>query len=104
MNNLKKEIVVNSLSLYEYLSTYGVDRFNTKEDIILLSFMDDILKQNCYYDFIDECNIMDIEKFINHILHSNPQLRYCRIKLDDYKNLGGKQNIDTYKLIKGRTN
>lgn len=104
MNAIKNEQITNSLRLYNYLSIYGIDKFNTKQDIILISFMEDILKQNCYYDLLDECSFLAVEKFINYILHSNPQLAYCRIKLDDYKNLGNKQNIDTFKRLEGKTN
>lgn len=104
MNNIKREIFGSTMSLKKTLETYGIDRYNTKEDIILLSLIDDILSQNCYFSFLNQCSLTNILRMANCIRNKNPQLKYCRIDLNDYINLGDKQNIDTYKLIKGRTN
>lgn len=100
MNNIDRTILTNSLMIYEYLSIYGIDRHNTKEDIILISMIKDLLYNNCYFDLVDECTMWKIKKILSNILNRNPQLRHCRINLDDYKNLGGKQNITTYQIIK----
>jgi hypothetical protein len=99
MNNINKEILYNGKFIYDYLSVYGVDRYNTKKDLILLSHMRNILELNCYYNVLNECSINNIYSFISKILNNNPQLKYCRINVNDYKNLGSKQNIDTYKRI-----
>lgn len=100
--NIKKEILANAIRLSEYLSVYGIDKYNTKGDILILSLIDEMLEQNCYFDFIDECTFRNIKRYLAKLLHSNPQLMYCRMNLGDYINLDGKQNIDTYKLIKER--
>jgi methylmalonyl-CoA mutase N-terminal domain/subunit len=100
MNNLKREIIENTLSLYKYLEIYGVDRHNTREDISLLILIQDILENNCYYNLLDNISFSNIVKVIEHTLHSNPKLKYCRIDITDYKNLGGVQNINTFQIIK----
>lgn len=99
MNYTKRNILDNSLNIFSYLEVYGVDKFNSKRDIILLSFIDDILTTNCYYELIDECILKKIYKIYTDIINSNPQLKYCRINLEDYKNLGGPQNIKTYQQV-----
>jgi len=97
---MRKELLNSSLKLYEYLSVYGVDRHNTKEDIILLWLIRDILEQDCYFSLLDECSHKNLMILFRKIQHTNPQLKYCRFNLDDYKNLGNKQNIDTYRIIR----
>ncbi len=100
MKNVKKTILVNSVQLYKKLSIYGIDRYDTKRDILLLSIIDDILSNNCYFNFLDLKTLMCIEKILEKTLRKNPSLKNCRIDINDYKNLGGKQNITTYQIIK----
>jgi len=100
MNFAKREILDNTMNVYKYLEIYGVDKFNSKEDIILISLIDDILTVNCYYNLLTECMLKKIHRILTDILNNNPQLKYCRINLDDYKNLGGLQNIKTYQKVK----
>lgn len=99
MNDINREILQNGVFLYRYLAKYGVDRYNTKRDLILLIWIKDLLEQNCYYDILNECMYNKLIGLIEEILHNNPQLKYCRKELWDYKNLGDKQNIDTYKNL-----
>ncbi len=99
MNELRKELLVNSINLYDFLGVYGVDRFNTKEDISIISLIEEILAQNCYYNLLSECDFKVIDKVLNTIKHRNPMFKYCRLDISDYKNLGNKQNIRTYQII-----
>jgi len=75
VNNLQKEIVNNTLFLYNYLSIYGVDRFNTKRDLVLLAMWEEILSSDCYFGLIRECSLKAVLNEINRILRTNPQLR-----------------------------
>ena len=104
VNKLKKEIVNNTLFLYEYLSIYGIDKFNTKKALVLLAMYDEILSSDCYFGLVSECVHAKVLDHIRRILKNNPQLRWCRFDINDYVNMGDPQNIDTYKLLKGRTN
>ena len=99
MHNNKKEFLASSINLYEYLKVYGDDPHHTKEDLLVLALIRDIVEQNCYFNFLTECTFTNIGHIIMEILHGNPKLKYCRFKLDDYKNLGGKQNIDSYRRL-----
>ena len=98
-NDINNVILQNGMYLYKYLAHYGVDHYNTKRDLILLIWIKDILEQNCYYDILNECMYTKLVGIVNNILNNNPRLKYCRIDLWDYKNLGEKQNIDTYKNL-----
>ena len=100
MNGLRKELLINSINLYEYLSVYGVDRHSTKSDLVILSLIEEILSQNCYYDILTECDFTNINKVLTTIKNDNPMFKYCRLDITDYKNLGGKQNIKTHQIIK----
>jgi hypothetical protein len=100
MNQLNRNIWDNSLNIFNYLSIYGFDNYNTKEDLIIISLIKDLLDVNCYYEFIGECQYKNLMNVYNQIFNNNPQLKYCRINLNDYKNLGGPQNILTYQIVK----
>lgn len=99
MNDVNNVILQNGLFIYDYMAVYGVDKYQTKRDLILLIFLQDILIQNCHYDLLNECTYNAILNLIETILNRNPQLKYCRVELWDYKNLGGPQNVDTYKNL-----
>lgn len=99
MHNINREILGSSLALKQRLEVYGTDKYNIKEDIILLSLIDDILTQNCYYEFLDKCSLKSLIKAAKCIRDSNPTLKYCRVDLNNYKNLGNDQNITTFQLI-----
>lgn len=104
MNNLKKEIYNNALFLYfTYLPHYGNDKHKTKKSILLLAMIEDLLKNNCHYGFVDSRSLGYINKFVQDILDHNPLLKYCRIDLDQYNNLGDSQYIEKYQVIKEDT-
>jgi len=104
MIELKKEILNNGLYLYyNYLSHYGIDKYGTKKDLLLLSCINEILENNCHYDLIDVKSLDNIHRLYRHILHRNPQLKYCRKNLDNYNNLGDAQFIEKYQRIKNIT-
>lgn len=92
-------LLQNGLYIYSYLAKYGYDKYATKRDLMLLFFLNDILEENCHYDVLNECAHRKVLKLITNILNRNPQLKYCKKEFFDYKNLGGPQNIDTYKLL-----
>ena len=97
--NLKNEIFETGLFLYDkFLSHYGVDRHNTKKDLLILSCIDEMLEDNCYYDFISERELGCINRFYSYIRNKNPQLKYCRKEIN-YNNLGDAQWFEKYRLI-----
>ena len=101
MNNIRLTIYNNFKHLYhKYLPIYGVDKYNIKKDLILLTFIDEILYNECFYGVMNECRYNRVLEFTNHILRSNPKLGYCRVDIDcNYNNLGDPQNIRKYQVI-----
>lgn len=74
MKNINKEILQNSLSLREYLHVYGIDRFNVKEDLSLLSLISYILENHMD---LSECEINILYDSYKYILNSNSKLEVC---------------------------
>jgi hypothetical protein len=100
MKGIDEEIYKTGLFFYfEYLQHYGVDRYNTKKSLLILSCIDELLDNNCYYDIIDENSLSNINRFYNYILSKNPQLKYCRKCNLNYNNLGNAQNIQKFQMI-----
>ena len=101
MEGIGQEIYHNGLFLYfEVLPILGIDKHNSKKDLLLLAMIDDLLTNNCYYEFIDSNAYGYIKDFYHHILNRNPQLKYCRVDIDNrYNNLDGKQFIEKYQMI-----
>jgi hypothetical protein len=100
MTDISKTVLVNAISLYDYLAIYGFDKYHSKEDLILLSFIDEIIRENCNHGLITECIYKKMQKLISDILDKNPSLKYCRIFEKNYKNYSDSQNIRSYQLIK----
>lgn len=74
MKNINKEILQNSLSLKEYLHVYGIDRFNVKEDLSLLSLISYILENHMD---LSECEINILYDSYKYVLNSNSRLEVC---------------------------
>lgn len=74
MKNIHKEILQNSLSLREYLHLYGIDRFNVKEDLSLLSLISYILENHMD---LSECEINILYDSYKYVLNSNSKLEVC---------------------------
>ena len=74
MKNINKEILQNSLSLKEYLHIYGIDRFNVKEDLSLLSLISYILENHMD---LSECEINILYDSYKYVLNSNSKLEVC---------------------------
>lgn len=74
MKNINKEILQNSLSLREYLHVYGIDRFNVKEDLSLLSLISYILENHMD---LSECEINILYDSYKYVLNSNIRLEVC---------------------------
>lgn len=74
MKNINKEILQNSLSLREYLHMYGIDRFNVKEDLSLLSLISYILENHMD---LSECEINILYDSYKYVLNSNSRLEVC---------------------------
>ena len=74
MKNINKEILQNSLSLKEYLHVYGIDRFNVKEDLSLLSLISYILENHMD---LSECEINILYNSYKYILNNNSRLEVC---------------------------
>ena len=100
MKTFKQGLLSNSLRIYDYISIYGLDRYNSKKDIMLLLLIEDMLSEDCYFEMLDHYTLNILYSARDFILNRNPQLQYCRRSLNNYYNLDGRQNIDTYKQIK----
>ena len=74
MKNINKEILQNSLSLKEYLHIYGIDRFNVKEDLSLLSLISYILENHMD---LSECEINILYDSYKYVLNNNSRLEVC---------------------------
>ena len=74
MKNINKEILQNSLSLREYLHMYGIDRFNVKEDLSLLSLISYILENHMN---LSECEINILYDSYKYVVNSNSKLEVC---------------------------
>lgn len=74
MKNINKEILQNSLSLREYLHVYGIDRFNVKEDLSLLSLISYILENHMD---LSECEINILYDSYKYVLNNNSRLEVC---------------------------
>lgn len=74
MKNINKEILQNSLSLREYLHVYGIDRFNVKEDLSLLSLISYILENHMD---LSECEINILYDSYKYVVNNNSRLEVC---------------------------
>lgn len=74
MKNINKEILQNSLSLREYLHMYGIDRFNVKEDLSLLSLISYILENHMD---LSESEINILYNSYKYVLNNNSRLEVC---------------------------
>jgi hypothetical protein len=74
MKNINKEILQNSLSLKEYLHMYGIDRFNVKEDLSLLSLISYILENHMD---LSESEINTLYNSYKYVLNNNSRLEVC---------------------------
>jgi hypothetical protein len=74
MKNINKEILQNSLSLKEYLHMYGIDRFNVKEDLSLLSLISYILENHMD---LSESEINILYNSYKYVLNNNSKLEVC---------------------------
>lgn len=74
MKNINKEILQNSLSLKEYLHMYGIDRFNVKEDLSLLSLISYILEN---HRDLSESEINILYNSYKYVLNNNSRLEAC---------------------------
>lgn len=74
MKNINKEILQNSLSLKEYLHMYGIDRFNVKEDLSLLSLISYILENHMD---LSESEINILYNSYKYVLNNNSRLEVC---------------------------
>lgn len=74
MKNINKEILQNSLSLKEYLHMYGIDRFNVKEDLSLLSLISYILENHMN---LSESEINILYNSYKYVLNNNSRLEVC---------------------------
>ena len=74
MKNINKEILQNSLSLKEYLHIHGIDRFNVKEDLSLLSLISYILENHMD---LSESEINILYNSYKYVLNNNSRLEAC---------------------------
>ena len=87
MHNIDKEIFEDSLFLYKYLEKFGVDKHETKRDILIVSMLYDIIKHKELIDDCLKCCLSKVYSTLRHVVDSNPQMKYCRQCLTDYNNI-----------------
>lgn len=90
---LRESNISNTHFLYEYLSKYGVDKYNLREDIILTSFIAEILKMN-------KKTNMEINLYASaaYIFQSNKKMKICRCRDCDYEPETTKPKILSFRL------
>ena len=71
----------------------------TKQDLLMLSNIDDIIRQSCYFDLLDDDSLNTLITISHKIINANPRIIHARYSLNDYRNLGKSQNTLTYARI-----
>lgn len=75
VQRIQNSILSNSLLLYNYTGVYGVDKYDTKIDLLNLSFLLELID---YYKVSKDKTVSkDLYKAIDLITMSNPQLLNC---------------------------
>lgn len=87
MNNFETELLSNSKFLHRYLSAFGTDTYNTKEDIIIIGFIYDILNQNADNMFLTNKEVTCLFRTASCLKNKNIQIKYCRPDNAIYANL-----------------
>lgn len=88
------------LRLYDRLERFATSELPTKKDLLLLSFISEILTNNCHYEILSTKQKTVLIESFNRIIRSNKNIPFFRIDHNLYKNLGGKQNITSFQTIK----
>ena len=88
------------LRLYDRLERFATSELPTKKDLLLLSFISEILTNNCHYEILSTKQKTVLIESFNRIVRSNKNIPFFRIDHNLYKNLGGKQNITSFQTIK----
>lgn len=71
----KKQILNTYLFLMKYLEEYGVDKYNVKNDLIVLSLLTDIMETDM---IMSKCDMIKLYGTAKCIINGNPFIRYCR--------------------------
>ena len=87
------------LRLYDRLERLATSELPTKKDLLLLSFISEILTNNCHYEILSTKQKTVLIESFNRIVRSNKNIPFFRIDHNLYKNLGGKQNITSFQPI-----
>lgn len=87
------------LRLYDRLERFATSELPTKKDLLLLSFISEILTNNCHYEILSTKQKTVLIESFNRIVRSNKSIPFFRIDHNIYKNLGGKQNITSFQTI-----
>lgn len=72
LNKDYKEFIQSSIALKKSLELYGYDRFNTKNNLILMHMLDTMKSYTR-----DECDELLLEKFMNCVKMTDPGIRKC---------------------------
>lgn len=72
LNKDYKEFIQSSLALKKSLELNGYDRFNTKQNLILIHMLNNM---KSYAK--DECDELLLEKFMNCVKTTDPSIRKC---------------------------
>lgn len=87
------------LRLYDRLERFATSELPTKKDLLLLSFISEILTNNCHYEILSTKQKTVLIESFNRIVRSNKNIPFFRIDHNLYKNLGEKQNITSFQTI-----
>lgn len=76
-------IYSNLIKLYKYLIIYGFDKYQTKQDLILLILLADIINSD-YYKNLNQSEQDNLISIFKDIIHNNEFLIYTIHNLPNY--------------------
>jgi len=78
MEKLKQVIVSSGVQMFCRLQYYLTPERNTKKDLILLSFIDTLIDDDCRYTFLDDNTRRMVERVSQKIINSNANIKHYR--------------------------
>lgn len=78
MEKLKQVIVSSGVQMFCRLQHYLTPELNTKKDLILLSFIDTLIDDDCRYDLLEDDTRRMLERVSQKIINSNVNIKHYR--------------------------
>lgn len=83
MENLKAFIVSSGKFLYKILSKEGVELHGTKEDLLALSLIQEIVENPYFCSTLKDNQIMDLVRITRRIINDNPNIKSKEVVISD---------------------